>query len=206
MAKQTINIGTNPNDGTGDTLRAAGGKINDNFTELYNSGNSSSSVANTANVTAQAAFNSANLFANIVLTKLTNQPTYNVSPTTDKVLLVSADTVGANVFVNLPTVDATDGKEYVIKNLSSATNYNISIGLADGPAGYFVQAADGSFQSSSNLSVTGATAHYVYDDQSSAYRLLDYYVDNDSVSLLVLKSVVADSTSFADFQTRIAAL
>jgi len=36
MAKQTIGIGTNPNDGTGDTLRDAGGKINDNFNEVYN--------------------------------------------------------------------------------------------------------------------------------------------------------------------------
>lgn len=36
MAKQTIGIGTNPNDGTGDTLRNAGGKINDNFNEVYN--------------------------------------------------------------------------------------------------------------------------------------------------------------------------
>lgn len=35
MARQTINIGTIANDGTGDTLRAAGRKINDNFGELY---------------------------------------------------------------------------------------------------------------------------------------------------------------------------
>lgn len=35
MTMQTINIGTTANDGTGDTLRAAGDKINDNFTELY---------------------------------------------------------------------------------------------------------------------------------------------------------------------------
>lgn len=35
MAQQTINIGTVPNDGTGDTLREGGDKINDNFTELY---------------------------------------------------------------------------------------------------------------------------------------------------------------------------
>lgn len=37
MAKQTINIGTTDNDGTGTTLRAGGDMINDNFTELYNS-------------------------------------------------------------------------------------------------------------------------------------------------------------------------
>lgn len=35
MAKQTINIGTIPNDGTGDTLRDGMDKANDNFTELY---------------------------------------------------------------------------------------------------------------------------------------------------------------------------
>ena len=35
MAKQVINIGTTANDGTGDKLRAAFIKANDNFTELY---------------------------------------------------------------------------------------------------------------------------------------------------------------------------
>lgn len=37
MAKQTINLGTSANTLDGDNLRAAGQKINDNFTELYNS-------------------------------------------------------------------------------------------------------------------------------------------------------------------------
>tara|TARA_S200000501_G_scaffold328279_1_gene328092 strand:+ start:41 stop:247 length:207 start_codon:yes stop_codon:yes gene_type:complete len=36
MAKQIIGIGTTANDNTGDDLRTAGDKINDNFTELYN--------------------------------------------------------------------------------------------------------------------------------------------------------------------------
>ena len=35
MAQQVINIGTSPNDGTGDQLRTAFDKCNDNFTELY---------------------------------------------------------------------------------------------------------------------------------------------------------------------------
>jgi hypothetical protein len=38
MAQQTINIGTSADDGTGDTIRAGGDKINDNFTELYGFG------------------------------------------------------------------------------------------------------------------------------------------------------------------------
>src|SRR6056300_775386 len=35
MAKQTINIGTTDNDGTGSTIRAGGDLINDNFNEIY---------------------------------------------------------------------------------------------------------------------------------------------------------------------------
>ena len=35
MAQQTLNIGSNANDGTGDTLRVAMDKVNNNFNELY---------------------------------------------------------------------------------------------------------------------------------------------------------------------------
>jgi hypothetical protein len=37
MAQQTVNVGTSPNDDTGDSLRSGGTKINANFTELYTS-------------------------------------------------------------------------------------------------------------------------------------------------------------------------
>ncbi len=36
MSKQTINVGTTPNDKTGDKLRDGFVKTNENFTELYN--------------------------------------------------------------------------------------------------------------------------------------------------------------------------
>ena len=35
MAQQTLNIGTNANDGTGDNLRTAMIKVNENFTEVF---------------------------------------------------------------------------------------------------------------------------------------------------------------------------
>ena len=35
MAKQSLGLGASANDNTGDTLRAGGDKINDNFTEIY---------------------------------------------------------------------------------------------------------------------------------------------------------------------------
>jgi hypothetical protein len=53
MARQEINIGLLPNDGTGDTLRDGGDKINDNFIELYNrtdGGGSGVGYASTAGI------------------------------------------------------------------------------------------------------------------------------------------------------------
>lgn len=50
MSKQSVNIGLGANDGTGDSLRVAGGKINTNFNELYNSlGDGSSLKLSVAN-------------------------------------------------------------------------------------------------------------------------------------------------------------
>ena len=48
MAKQTINVGSAANDGTGDTLRAAAQKVNSNFTEVYATSQASFEKANTA--------------------------------------------------------------------------------------------------------------------------------------------------------------
>lgn len=44
MAQQIINIGSAPNDGTGDVLRSAFDKINDNFSELYAKGAAGSNL------------------------------------------------------------------------------------------------------------------------------------------------------------------
>ena len=64
MAREIINVGATANDGTGDGLRTAYIKCNDNFAELYGSsieptfianGTSNVSVANSANVTISVA-------------------------------------------------------------------------------------------------------------------------------------------------------
>lgn len=49
MAKQTIGIGTTANDATGDKLRTAFTKTNQNFTELYNGYAAANSAVKMAN-------------------------------------------------------------------------------------------------------------------------------------------------------------
>ena len=49
MAKQTINLGSSANDGTGDPLRTAFDKINDNFNELYSAGAAGTNLDLTGN-------------------------------------------------------------------------------------------------------------------------------------------------------------
>lgn len=79
MAKQTINIGTNQDDGTGDLLRVAFNKVNENFTEIYNElgGTNLSSLS----------FNS-----NVISTDTTNQDIV-LSPSGAGEVDISADTL-----------------------------------------------------------------------------------------------------------------
>jgi len=57
MTQQTINIGTGANDGTGDNLRSAMDKTNDNFTELYGANSVSSNIALSGNTVSTYATN-----------------------------------------------------------------------------------------------------------------------------------------------------
>ena len=55
MAKQTVDLGSSANDGTGDSIRSGGDKVNDNFTELYNAlGNGTTIAANTGTLASNA--------------------------------------------------------------------------------------------------------------------------------------------------------
>lgn len=66
MAKQVIGIGAAPNDGTGDALRTAFGKVNDNFTELYAAWRFITSWTFSTNVT-EVAFTSLGSYAEIMV-------------------------------------------------------------------------------------------------------------------------------------------
>jgi hypothetical protein len=78
MAQQTINVGTNPNDGTGDTLRGAFIKTDDNFTELYSGKqNTLISGTNIKTINSTSLLGSGNVSVQATLVSGTNIKTIN---------------------------------------------------------------------------------------------------------------------------------
>ena len=75
MAKQTINIGSSANDGTGTTIRAGGDLINDNFNEIYTElgdGTTLGLAAKSQTLTNKVLNGNNNTFSNIPGSALTN--------------------------------------------------------------------------------------------------------------------------------------
>lgn len=98
MAKQIIGVGSTPNDGTGNTLRDGGVKINSNFDELYNAlGGSTVRVAIPSTSISNGAtlkFDGTNFVPN---TDIDTNTTY----------AISAETVASGAKVRLTGSDAT---------------------------------------------------------------------------------------------------
>jgi hypothetical protein len=76
MAKQTLNIGTSANDGTGTNLRSGGTIINDNFNEIYTALGNGSTITFTPSgsvaLTNKTISGSSNTLSNISNSSLTN--------------------------------------------------------------------------------------------------------------------------------------
>ena len=58
MTQEVINVGAQPNDGEGDPLRTAFGKINNNFTQLFSTGFFTSNAYSTGTTAGQVIFES----------------------------------------------------------------------------------------------------------------------------------------------------
>lgn len=172
MAKQVINTGAAPNDGTGDTLRSSFTKTNSNFTELYNSANTSNSQIVTlttfTNSVSEKA-NGASYAANAGMRQINSYfPNATIYPDEENSIIVcDPGSFNSNVIVVLPD-DAYNGKIYTIKNINTAA--------------YFVQITSntlesievfnslGTYANSSFLNVNGQFVTYVFDN--GKYRII----------------------------------
>jgi len=184
MARQTINIGTTANDGTGDPLRTAFDKINDNFTELYVDSDASTILEHDT-----APKLAANLDVNNfqITTDKTNgnvniQPngTGNVSISAIQIKGTSISSSDSTI-INVNDGLIVDGTATVSGALTSST----SLALATGATVTGID--NGSLGSSATLLATqGAIKTYV-DAQVTAQDL-DFSADDSTVLSIDLDS------------------
>ena len=113
MAKQTINIGTIANDGTGNTLRDAGDIINDNFNEIYTAiGDGTTLISDV--LTASSTHTLTNKSGNI--SQWTNDTGYITSVTETN------DLTSAVTWANVPDVNITE---------SSVTQHEAALSITE---------------------------------------------------------------------------
>jgi hypothetical protein len=113
MAKQTINIGTIANDGTGSTLRAAGDLVNDNFNEIYTAIGDGTTL-NSDVLTASSTHTLTNKSGNI--SQWTNDTGYITSVTETN------DLTSAVTWANVPDVNITE---------SSVTQHEAALSITE---------------------------------------------------------------------------
>ena len=114
MAKQNINIGTNANDGTGDPLRTAFQKINDNFAELYGDDSSADTFTSpqitTPTITGLTTIDSIDIKHNTITTNVTNANLeLNASGTGNIELLTDTNITGTVSVTGLSTLASFKG-------------------------------------------------------------------------------------------------
>jgi len=102
MARQGINTGTAPNDGTGDTLFVAGDKTNDNFIELYD-------LLGNGNVLAPGVVTSITAGSNISLSGSTGQVQITGIAATNNVATNTLTVAGVSSVTNQVKILSDDG-------------------------------------------------------------------------------------------------
>ena len=98
MAKQSINIGSTANDGTGSTLRDGGDLINDNFNEIYTKLGDGSTLTSAITATATTLTLSNTSFASFQIKDTSEDHTYNFT----------VNELAANRNVELPLLGSND--------------------------------------------------------------------------------------------------
>ena len=127
MAQQNINIGSSAGDGTGDELRIAFDKVNDNFTELYataeNSGLTYSNVSTITSGSGTGARFTVNRYANTYTVDIINNAgtDYTVADT----LTIFGNALGGTSGVNDVTLTVLTLGNATIGNIATISNVGV---------------------------------------------------------------------------------
>ena len=189
MARQTINIGTTANDGTGDPLRTAFDKINDNFSELYGGDDNASTILEHDTAPKLAANLDVNNFQ--ITTDVTNG-NVSIQPNgTGNVTIGALQVQGTSVSssdstaINVNDGLVVDGTASVSGALSSAT----SLALATGATVTGIADEDDMTSNSATLLATQQSIKAYVDTQITAEDL-DFSADDSTVLSIDLDSEV----------------
>jgi hypothetical protein len=179
MAKQPIGVGASPNDGTGNTLRDGGVKINSNFDELYNAlgGNTlriaipSSAISNNATLK----FDGTNFVPN---TDIDTNTTYSISAETvasgGKIRLTGSDATTDDVsFLSANaglTITRTDANTITLTNNNPAP-VTFSLSAEAIQAGQRTIRLTGSNASLSDIAIIAGTGITISNPTSSSITL-----------------------------------
>jgi len=135
VAKQTIGIGTTANDGTGDPLRDAFDKVNDNFDEVYSAFTFASNNATVANNV---------LIGNSTVNSVANSTTVSISNSTSEVTTTSGSILVGNSTVN----SIANSSTIVVSNSTS------SIAVSEGT----IAVGNSTVNTTANSSLVNATS------------------------------------------------
>ena len=154
MTRQNISTGTFANDGSGDTLRQAGQKINENFVELYNKlGGDSNTLTGTLSIAGSGiSFEGA--------TDDTNETVLNaLDPTQDNT--ITLPNVSGNVVLDSAT------QTLLNKTLTSPTLKTPRINDTSSTHNYFVTVSELVADRNINLPILGSDDIFVFNDHAA---------------------------------------
>ena len=173
MAKQTLGLGTSANDNTGDTLRAGGDKINDNFNEIYSAlGNGSTLQVNTTN------------------------------PATGQVLRYNGSQFAASGYSNLTSALDVNGNSIVSSsngNIAVAANGTGDITLAAGGVTSIFDGATGTIAFPTKISYKNEYSSLAAAPAAATYPGYFFTVDGDDkpyVNINIATGGVGDTRAF----------
>ena len=160
MTKQTINIGTLANDGTGDPIRDAMDKINDNFNEIYSSYIASGSVT-TGNSTVNTVISNTGglVVSNSTVSTVANSSTFKIGNTT-------ANSTLSNVQLS---INGTAALGSAIVNTTSLSLGNSTVNAVSSTVSYKVSNSISSFTANAgNVLVGNSSINAVINSSSIA--------------------------------------
>ena len=173
MAKQSLGLGASANDNTGDTLRAGGDKINDNFNEIYSAlGNGSTLQVNTTN------------------------------PATGQVLRYNGSQFAASDYSNLTSALDVNGNSIVSSsngNIAVAANGTGDITLAAGGVTSIFDGATGTIAFPTKISYKNEYSSLAAAPAAATYPGYFFTVDGDDkpyVNINIATGGVGDTRAF----------